>query len=186
MNNKDTSRKISYLLRHNPEDLKMESNGYINVNDLIKKLNISFNELKEIVDTNDKKRFSFNSDFSKIKANQGHSANLNILVDLKKLGLSNLPDYLYHGTTIDNLKNIKKSGGLKPMNRTHVHLSKDIEIAKNVGLRYAKYLNKLLIFQIDAKKLYLDGNDIFLSENNVYLCNFVDFKYLKILNEKIG
>ncbi|MDD5649052.1 MAG: RNA 2'-phosphotransferase [Candidatus Nanoarchaeia archaeon] len=181
MNNKDISKKMSYLLRHNPKDLKIESDGYVKSSDLIKKLNISFDKLKEIVDTNDKKRFSFNQDFTKIKANQGHSADLNISVKLKKLNLLEVPDYLYHGTTIDSLKNIKKSGGLKPMNRTHVHLSKDTEIAKNVGLRYAKYLNKLLIFQIDAKKLYLDGNDIFLSENNVYLCNFVNYKYLRIM-----
>jgi putative RNA 2'-phosphotransferase len=181
MSDKDISKKMSYLLRHNPEDLKIESDGYVKSSDLIKKLNISFDKLKEIVDTNDKKRFSFNQDFTKIKANQGHSADLNVSVELKKLNESDLPDHLYHGTTMDNLKSIKESGGLKPMNRTHVHLSKDLEIAKKVGLRYAKKYYNLVIFEVDAKRLYFDGNDIFLSENNVYLCNFVDYKYLRIM-----
>ena len=35
------SREMSYLLRHDPKDLKMDKNGYVLVSDILKKLNIS-------------------------------------------------------------------------------------------------------------------------------------------------
>lgn len=70
---KRCSRRMSKILRHDPEGLEMDSKGWIKSNDLINHFNISMNDLIEIVDTNDKKRFVFNTDKSLIRAAQGHS-----------------------------------------------------------------------------------------------------------------
>ena len=40
MKNKNASRKISYLLRHNPEDLVMDNQGWVSVYQLLIKLDI--------------------------------------------------------------------------------------------------------------------------------------------------
>jgi len=50
-------KKISYLLRHNHEDLKMDKSGYVYTEALLKKIGISQDELDHIVDTNNKKRY---------------------------------------------------------------------------------------------------------------------------------
>jgi putative RNA 2'-phosphotransferase len=114
-----TSRYISKLLRHNPEDLQMDSNGWININDLLNKINISLEELNIIVETNDKKRFRYNEDKSKIRANQGHSINVDVQLDVKEP-----PHKLYHGTAYRNKESILKNGIVK-MKRQNVHLSQD-------------------------------------------------------------
>ena len=61
------SRFISLILRHKPEviNIKLDKHGYANVEELInginnnKKYTIDFDLLKQIVDTDDKKRYSF-------------------------------------------------------------------------------------------------------------------------------
>ena len=76
--NKNIGRKISYLLRHDPEDLSMDNNGWVNVSDLLNKLDIEKSTLDEIVETNNKKRFSYNEDETTIRANQGHSIKVDV------------------------------------------------------------------------------------------------------------
>jgi len=97
-------------------------NGYTNVDELINKLNaqnenINFEILQYIVDTNNKKRFAFNDDLTKIRASQGHSVDV-------ELGYTEQrpPDILYHGTVERFLASIMKDG-LQKMQRHHVHLS---------------------------------------------------------------
>jgi RNA:NAD 2'-phosphotransferase (TPT1/KptA family) len=45
-------KTITYLLRHNPEDLVMDKNGYVSVSSLLNKIGITQSELDHIVDTN--------------------------------------------------------------------------------------------------------------------------------------
>lgn len=73
--NIETSKYIAYLLRHNPSDknLTMDNKGFVLVEELLNSLNLSMEELIEIVETDNKKRYEFNSDKSKIRAVQGHS-----------------------------------------------------------------------------------------------------------------
>ena len=99
------SREMSYLLRHEPEDLKMDKNGYVLVTDLLKKLNISLQDLEEIISENDKKRFAFNNSKDMVRASQGHS----IKVDVQ-LKATRPPRVLYHGTTDENYPKIMKTG----------------------------------------------------------------------------
>ena len=80
------SKLLSYILRHKPEEygIVLDENGYTNVNERRNKLtahneNISFEILQYIVDTNNKKRFAFNEDLTKIRASQGHSVDVELL-----------------------------------------------------------------------------------------------------------
>ena len=170
-----TSRYLSKLLRHNPEDLKMDKKGYVLTTDILDKLNITLEELKYIVDNNDKKRFSFNEDLSKIRASQGHS--LNVDVELERLNTKHFLDrkieFLYHGTVERNLESISNSG-LKKMKRNHVHLSIDEKTASKVGKRYG---DDLIILKINWKSLIMEQN-IYISKNGVYLTDDVDVKHI--------
>jgi len=170
---KEQSRKISYLLRHNPEDLHMDKRGWVSVEDMLKKLDITQEELDAIVETNNKKRFGYNNNKSKIRAHQGHSAKLNLKIDYREVFG---PGDYYHGTSSGNVENILRNG-LKPMNRAHVHLSKDVMTAWIVGSRYG---TKITIFIIDGGRMKQDDHKIYESDNNVILVDEVPTKYLKI------
>lgn len=172
---KRISKFLSLILRHKPEtiNLKLDDNGWAIVDDILsnKKLRFTRDELDEVVKTNDKKRYSFNEDKTRIRANQGHSLTT---IDLA-LKLQSPPDYLYHGTVSKFIASIKESG-LQKMSRQHVHLSLDRETAKKVGSRRGKPI----ILSIRAKAMENKGYTFYLSENGVWLTDnvpseFIDF-----------
>ena len=78
---KDVSIYISFLLRHGPEkaDLHMDHHGWVSVKELIDGINryseheMDTEKLEDIVRTDEKGRYRFNDDHTKIKACQGHS-----------------------------------------------------------------------------------------------------------------
>jgi putative RNA 2'-phosphotransferase len=170
------SKFLSLVLRHKPEviGLTIDENGWADVRQLMKKSTISFdfNELKYVVDSNDKKRFVFSSDFCEIRAAQGHSIDVDL--DLKEI----IPnDIVYHGTSTDRVSSILKSG-INKGKRHAVHLSKDENTAGNVGKRHGK----LVILSIDAKKMIIDGHHFFESDNGVILIDFVPSEYITVLS----
>ena len=181
MTDLDLSRFLSYLLRHQPQklNLQMDKNGYVSVNELIEKINntekykneLTIERLEQIVANDNKKRYSFNEDKSKIRAVQGHSFH----VDVAKVSIP--PITLYHGTSQEAYDIIKKKGLMK-MTRDFVHLSKDIETAENVGMRYAKNKNKLIVLLVDTKKMLADGYKFYVAENGVWLTDHVPPKYI--------
>jgi putative RNA 2'-phosphotransferase len=170
---KEQSRKISYLLRHNPEDLKMDRRGWVSVEDLLKKLDITQEDLDEVVINNNKKRFGYNSDKSRIRAHQGHSAKLNLRIEHKEVFA---PGKYYHGTVTSNVPSILRKG-LKPMSRAQVHLSRDVMTATMVGSRHGANVTILIV---DGGRMKLDGYKIYESDNNVILTDEVPSKYIKI------
>jgi putative RNA 2'-phosphotransferase len=154
----------------------LQDGGWVNVDDLLKAcavhhFPVSLTELKEVVERNDKKRFSFDESGKKIRANQGHS----VAVDLK-LKPQIPPETLYHGTAQRNADLIKEHGLLK-MSRHHVHLSTNAETARQVGARHGKPL----IFKIDAAAMAAENYEFFVSANGVWLIERVPPKFLTIL-----
>lgn len=168
------SKSLSYWLRHKPEDIgiELDNDGWTDVATLIenakKKVYFDLNELKEVVKNCDKQRFKLSEDFTRIKANQGHTADVEI--KFKKVIP---PVVLYHGTVKEFLDSIKKKG-LIPGKRHHVHLSKDKETAEKVGARRGKPI----LLEIDCKKMLADGVEFFISDNGVYLVDIVEPKYI--------
>jgi len=164
-----TGKYIAYLLRHNPENLDMNKKGWVDVKDLLKKCKIPMEELEEIVATDNKQRYNFNDNKTKIRANQGHSIDW-VEVDMDEV---EPPDILYHGTSSRFLEKIYENG-LNKMSRQHVHLSDDIPTATNVGQRHG---DNTVIIEIDTKSMYEDGIIFYLSANSVWLVDHVDPKY---------
>ncbi len=173
------SKFLSFVLRHKPEviGLALNEQGWANLDELINKGNESgeINNLdrlliQEVVNTSDKKRFVISDDGQSIRANQGHSVNVDL--QLKQV---TPPEFLYHGTATRFLGNILDEG-LKPQERQHVHLSTDIKIATDVGQRYGKPV----ILTIKALLMHEQGFVFYLSENGVWLTEQVPHHYLEI------
>jgi putative RNA 2'-phosphotransferase len=167
---------LSLVLRHKPETigLELDQHGWANTQDLLTKMNqhgkkIDMETLERIVQTNNKKRYSFNEDRSKIRANQGHS----IAVDVE-MREAVPPDVLYHGTAERFLESIKLQGILR-MSRQYVHLSETVETAKAVGSRHGKPI----ILMIDTKTMVQDGYHFWISENGVWQSEDIPWKYVK-------
>lgn len=184
------SRKLAYLLRHDKE-YAFDGQGYREVDDLIKHHGFTMAMLEAIVQENNKRRFEFNENKTKIRARQGHSVEVD--VELKE---ATPPDVLYHGTAVNNRDSIFQYG-IEKGKRLHVHLSEEIETAKNVGSRHGIPI----VYAIDCKRMVDDGIKFYLSANNVWLTEYVSPKYLqeidkydtflnelvnkKVLNEKL-
>lgn len=166
---------ISLILRHKPETIgiTLDENGWADVSALIKGINASGRRidmplLEEIVRTDNKQRYSFNEDKTLIRANQGHS--INVDVELKEC---EPPEQLFHGTGERFAAAIRKEG-LKPMSRLYVHLSKDRETAEKVGARHGKPH----IFFVHSGKMFRQGFKFYLSENGVWLTESVPPEFL--------
>jgi putative RNA 2'-phosphotransferase len=171
------SKYLSKHLRHSPErlGLTLEPGGWVPVDVLLRAcaahaFSVSREELEEVVARSDKKRFAFDEDGSRIRANQGHS----ISVDL---GLSPVdpPAVLYHGTGAGSVDSILSSG-LERRDRHHVHLSPDVETAVRVGRRHGKPV----VFVVDAARMAADGVLFYVSENGVWLVDSVPRDYLSL------
>jgi len=172
------SKYLSKHLRHQPDRLgiKLAPGGWVDVNELLaacarNHFPISREELNEVVANNDKKRFSFDSTSSLIRANQGHS----VEVDLQ-LEPVVPPDVLYHGTGHQAVESILQTG-LSKISRHHVHLSRDIATAKAVGARHGKPV----VFAVDAAAMYQAGYTFYCSDNGVWLVEYVPPEYLQKL-----
>lgn len=176
--NTKLSKFLSLILRHKPEEIgiSLDENGWADVLELLSGINntgrkINIDLLEEIVKTDNKGRYSFNEDKTKIRANQGHS--IKVDVELKEIIP---PDILYHGTAERFITNIlDKKQGLKPMSRLYVHLSKDYNTAIKVGIRHGNPV----VLKINAKQMKEDGYLFYLSENGVYMTKSVPYKYLE-------
>ena len=178
MNKTGLSRFIALILRHKPEavGITLDEHGWASVSELLSGINACGNEidmqtLEEIVAEDEKQRYSFNADKTKIRANQGHSVNID--VELKK---AEPPEILFHGTGEKFVSSIK-SAGLKPKPRLYVHLSKDRETAVKVGSRHGKPV----VFEVNSGEMSRNGFEFFLSENGVWLTKIVPAEYLREL-----
>ncbi len=172
------SKFLSRILRHAPEDaaLTLEPGGWVLITDLLSGaarigMTISPAELEEVVRSSDKQRFAIDEPGTKIRANQGHSTE----VDLQLEPREPLAD-LYHGTATRNIDIILREGLLK-MARHHVHLSADTATALKVGGRHGKPV----ILHVDAAQMRADGHDFFLSANGVWLVDHVPPQYLRVM-----
>ena len=178
------SKKMSYLLRHNPEDLTIDSEGWVPFQQFVQKLSTNEEIVREVVRLCPKQRFAVRSDNGTeyIRANQGHTAE-NIEVTFKEA----TPEHsLYHGTTSERLEKIEASGGLKPMSRHHGHLSADQTTAGNVAGRWKG--ETPIMLKIDAPRMVRNGMKFYLSENGVWLTNSVPMEYInyRLLRRECG
>jgi putative RNA 2'-phosphotransferase len=178
MNDVTLSKFLSLVLRHKPEEigLTLDSAGWADVEELLRLAaanGTAFDRVRllAIVAASDKQRFALSADGQRIRANQGHSRDV-------ELGLAprEPPDVLFHGTATRFLESILAHGLLKG-DRQHVHLSPDSTTAIAVGRRHGKPL----VLEVNARAMAADGMRFFLSANGVWLTERVPAAYLRVV-----
>jgi len=170
------SRYVSYLLRHNPEDLEMDEEGFVDLNELVSKVrrrfpNVDMKFLTKLVEESERKRFEIIDNM--IRALYGHTVPVYI-----RLEEDRHVERLYHGTTLEAAEEILEKG-LKPMKRRYAHLSPTEEIAREVGKRRT---DKPVVLVIDAIEARRHGVGFFRATDKVYVCKYVPAKYIKKLH----
>ncbi len=178
MDTKQTTRLSKFLskhLRHAPEaiGLHLEAGGWVAVADLLAACAahghpLTRDELEDVVEDNDKQRFAFDEAGQRIRAQQGHS----VEVDLQ-LVAAEPPAVLYHGTVPAALPAIRHTG-LQKMSRHHVHLSPNEATARRVGQRRGRPV----LLAVDAAALHAAGGVFYRSGNGVWLVDSVPPQYL--------
>jgi putative RNA 2'-phosphotransferase len=172
---KQISKLMSLVLRHKPEHLGLvlDENGWVEVKPLLEAmqgigLDVDRQLLEQVVRDNDKQRFALSEDKTRIRANQGHSIEVDVELEAKIP-----PVELYHGT-VEKFLDLIRDSGLKKMSRQHVHMSADLETASKVGSRRGQPV----ILKIDAAKMADDGYVFFFSANGVWLTDRVPPNYI--------
>lgn len=175
------SKFLSLVLRHQPETIgiQLDAEGWTDVSILLQQMikhrnPLKLQELIEVVENNDKKRFQLSEDHSKIRAVQGHSTQQ---VQREYIAMTP-PDMLYHGTAIRFVDAILEQG-LIAGQRHHVHLSADLVTATKVGQRHGK----VVIFRINTQQMQQDGFKFYQAENGVWLTEKVPNHYLSLMSK---
>ena len=174
------SKFMSLVLRHRPEHigLELDENGWAGVDELIERaaahgVALTREVIAEIVATSDKQRFALDDTGQSIRANQGHSVDID-------LGLepTEPPAILFHGTAAANIAAIRNEG-LKSGNRQHVHLSPDEATAIKVGQRHGRPV----VLRVFAGKMWAQGAPFYCSANGVWLTPAVPPEFIAFANE---
>lgn len=172
------SKYLSKHLRHQPArlGLALQSGGWVDVEELLSacrahRFPLSRAELDEVVAKNDKQRFAFDESATRIRANQGHSVEIDL-----ELAPSAPPAVLYHGSGAGSVEAILKTG-LQKRARHHVHLSADTATAAKVGARHGRPV----VLQVDAAAMHAAGTLFYVSANGVWLTDEVPPEFLKVI-----
>ena len=171
------SKFMSLVLRHAPGriGLELDGAGWAAIDDLLARAvaagrRITRDQLNEVVATSDKRRFALSDDGLCIRANQGHSIDVDLGLDPRQP-----PEILFHGTAsrfVDSLM----ATGLERRSRHHVHLTEDVAIGEAVGRRYGKPV----ILRIAAGAMAAQGHVFFCSSNGVWLVEFVPPVFIEV------
>lgn len=173
------SKFLSLVLRHKPETigLTLDPAGWVSVAELLQAcaqhhFPLSAEELQAVVASNDKQRFAFSEDGKRIRANQGHSIEV-------ELGYqpAEPPEFLYHGTVERFLPSIRANGLLKGQ-RHHVHLSPDTATAAKVGSRRGQPV----VLTVSSGEMSRAAYPFYQSANGVWLTDHVPPQFLEIVN----
>ncbi|KAG6223075.1 hypothetical protein E4U34_001072 [Claviceps purpurea] len=180
------SKALSRLLRHQAQNagIDLDGEGFARLDQVLQwgplnSLNVSLTEIKSIVETNAKQRFALKpkspvlEDSSSardylIRANQGHSLAVDpaAMFTPINVGDADFPARVIHGTYFAFWDAILTSGGLKPMNRGHIHCSdKTLEEGALSGMRK----DAELLIEIDLERSLGEGIAWWRSQNGVIL-----------------
>jgi putative RNA 2'-phosphotransferase len=175
------SKFLSLVLRHSPEKigLVLDGRGWADIGELIDKAGahgvaLTRELIAEIVASSDKQRFALDAAAARIRANQGHSIDVDLGLEPKAP-----PATLFHGTAEKSLGAIEFEG-LKRGRRQHVHLSPDEATAIKVGRRHGRPV----VLRIAAARMADAGHAFFLSTNGVWLTDCVPSEFIAFPNEK--
>jgi len=175
------SKTMSHALRHKPEQygLTLDREGWVPLNDLLATLrqhrpawsNLQEEDITDMIAQSEKKRFEIRE--GRIRALYGHSTPEKMERQEKVP-----PVILYHGTTPQAIHTIRLSG-LKPMKRQYVHLSTDVETARQVALRRT---NRPIVLKIAALDAYQHGIKFYLGNDMIWLADPIPPQFILFEN----
>ena len=176
MNLVAVSKYLSYLLRHNPGDLRISRDGFVPIKDVMRKLRERFPSVDEnVLEELTKGRSPrFEIIDGKIRALYGHS----IPVDIKLKSIEDI-EVLYHGTTRYAAERILREG-LKPQGRQRVHLSPNIEQAIKVGRRRT---SRPVVLRIDVKAAKEAGVVFEKANELVYVSTMIPPRFKSLVED---
>jgi putative RNA 2'-phosphotransferase len=173
---KRSSKFLSLILRHDAAKfgVALDSAGWASVEAVLAACRahghaIDRALLERIVMENDKQRFAFDETGARIRANQGHSVEIDLQYEAAPP-----PARLYHGTASRFLESIRAEG-LRKMVRHHVHLSADETTARAVGQRHGK----AVVLVVEAGVMAGEGVSFFRSPNGVWLVEHVPVRFIR-------
>jgi putative RNA 2'-phosphotransferase len=153
----------------------MDPNGWVRIEAFLRAVGekypewarLSKNDLLLMIQHSDKRRHEISG--GRIRALYGHS----IAERLAKTP-GNPPNYLYHGTDAIAADRIL-ADGLKPMQRQYVHLSIDINTARQVGRRKT---SRPVILRINAKDAHEHGARFYEGNESVWLADEIPSSFI--------
>lgn len=177
---KGVARHICYILRRDPgaAGVEMDCHGWVSVQGLIDGINaaglytLDRAQLEEIVQNDDKGRYRFDEAHERIRACQGHAAELGVT---PILSAEPPPEHLYHGTTAEAWALIQRSGSILKMDRHAVHMQADEEKARRSALRWRK---EAVVLKIAAARMAADGVSLGRADNGVWCAERVPVEYV--------
>lgn len=160
---KRISKTMAYLLRHDPEGMEVDEEGFVEMGGLLERLNqrdfnVSEQDVRRITDRDPKGRYEIVD--GRIRARYGHSIDVD-----PTLSSGSVPRVLYHGTSPKAAGRILKEG-LRAKGRQKVHLSPTIDLARSVGRRHC---SKPVILEIDSSAARDRGVQISRASEAVYV-----------------
>ncbi len=173
----DISRAVSHALRHEPwiYELELDDGGWTTVAGLLAALRekgggwktVTEADFAAIIAQSEKTRFEMTGD--RIRALYGHS-----IPQRLEYAPAEPPATLWHGTSQLAAEVILREG-LRPMGRQYVHLSADIETARQVGLRKA---SDPVILVVDAKAAASKGHRFHRGNATIWLADAVPAEFV--------
>jgi putative RNA 2'-phosphotransferase len=171
------SKFLSLVLRHQPEriGLTLDGQGWADIDAVIGQagahgMALTHDEILEVVAASDKQRFALDASGRRIRANQGHSIDIDLGLEPREP-----PPVLFHGTAETSIPAIRAEG-LKPGRRQYVHLSPDAATASAVGQRHGRPV----VLRVAAVRMWSAGFAFYLAENGVWLTDSVPAEFIEL------
>jgi putative RNA 2'-phosphotransferase len=171
------SRLVSHALRHEPwvYELELDSQGWVRVDELLTALHekgpgwasVDREQLEWMVNASPKRRHELEGD--RIRARYGHSLPGRIAKEPAAP-----PAVLFHGTARESTASILVEG-LHPKGRQYVHLSTDIETARQVGRRKSPFP---VVLRVAAAAASEAGITFYRGNNMVWLADKVPAEFI--------
>ena len=169
------SRFLSWLLRHAPEEAgaSLDPGGWMPLDAVVRAAreqgrDVTAEDVRHLVEQQTKPRFTLSGDGERIRANYGHSVEVDLALEP-----SRPPETLLHGTARRFLDSILESG-LEPRSRQWVHLSEAREDAREVGARHGEPV----VLEVRAAEMAGDGHLFLHPARGFWLVEAVPPAYL--------
>lgn len=166
-------QKAIYLLRHQRQKPIVDDNGWTTIQSLYAELTkLGYKTTLEDLTQNliKSKRAELKDKDKYVRATHGHSNGV-IIPRINQ----NPPKYLYHGTAYVKRFWVKAKG-LKVKDKL-IHLTADIELANTYANSGGR---KPIVYRIDARRMFNEGYEFYLSSNSVWLTECVPKDYLEV------